>query len=75
MRVIRNITNTGRTVIATIHQPSAEIFFAFDELLCLVPGGYQTYLGELHGPAKRAEKLVDFLEPVPGVSPLPHGVK
>jgi ABC-type multidrug transport system ATPase subunit len=74
MRVIRNIANTGRTVVATIHQPSADVFFGFDELLCLIPGGYQTFNGPLHGAHKHAEKLVKYLEAIPCVEALPHGV-
>ncbi|VFQ87368.1 unnamed protein product [Cuscuta campestris] len=31
MRTIRNIVNTGRTIACTIHQPSIDIFEAFDE--------------------------------------------
>ena len=41
MKVVRNVVTTGRTVISTIHQPSAEVFFLFDELLLLQRGGYQ----------------------------------
>ena len=41
MRVVRNVANTGRTVITTIHQPSKELFFMFDNLLLLQRGGWQ----------------------------------
>lgn len=35
MRIVRNIVDTGRTVVCTIHQPSIDIFEAFDEVnLC-----------------------------------------
>lgn len=32
MRVVKNIVGTGRTVVCTIHQPSVDIFEAFDEV-------------------------------------------
>ena len=70
MRVIRNVANTGRSVVATIHQPSAEVFFGFDNLICLVPGGYEAYVGPL---GKEASELVKFLTGIPGVKPLPDG--
>ncbi|PNW71465.1 hypothetical protein CHLRE_16g655450v5 [Chlamydomonas reinhardtii] len=47
MRAVRNTVNTGRTVVCTIHQPSREIFEAFDELLLLKPGGRVIFNGPL----------------------------
>jgi len=32
MRAVKNIAETGRTVVCTIHQPSIDIFEAFDEV-------------------------------------------
>lgn len=32
MRAVKNISNTGRTIVCTIHQPSIDIFEAFDEV-------------------------------------------
>lgn len=65
---IRAIASTGRTVVCTVHQPSTEVFFAFDHLLLLAPGGYVVYEGEL---GTRAQKLVSYFQAVPGVKRLP----
>lgn len=32
IRAVKNVAGTGRTVICTIHQPSIDIFEAFDEV-------------------------------------------
>lgn len=32
MRAVKNIAETGRTIVCTIHQPSIDIFEAFDEV-------------------------------------------
>lgn len=38
MRTVRNIVNTGRTIVCTIHQPSIDIFESFDEVfICTIP--------------------------------------
>jgi ABC-type multidrug transport system ATPase subunit len=68
MRVIKKIANAGRTVIATIHQPNAAIFFDFSHLILLAPGGLQVYAGPLghHG-----ADMVSFIQGLPGVLPLP----
>ena len=36
MRTVRNTVDTGRTVVCTIHQPSIDIFEAFDEVLLIL---------------------------------------
>jgi ABC-type multidrug transport system ATPase subunit len=38
MRAVRNVANSNRTVTVTIHQPSTEIFEAFDMLVLLQRG-------------------------------------
>ncbi|CAM8933456.1 unnamed protein product [Rhodiola kirilowii] len=47
MRTVRNTVDTGRTVVCTIHQPSIDIFEAFDELLLMKRGGQVVYAGQL----------------------------
>ncbi|KAJ7568416.1 hypothetical protein O6H91_01G032000 [Diphasiastrum complanatum] len=64
MRTVRNTVDTGRTVVCTIHQPSIDIFEAFDELLLMKRGGRVTYAGPL-GP--RSHKLVEYFQAVDGV--------
>lgn len=39
LNVLRNVADTGRTVVCTIHQPSYDVFAAFDDLLLLGKGG------------------------------------
>ncbi|KAK6925577.1 ABC transporter-like, ATP-binding domain [Dillenia turbinata] len=52
VQALRNIARDGRTVIASIHQPSSEVFALFDDL-CLLSGGQNIYFGE-------ANKAVEF---------------
>lgn len=73
----------GMVVICTIHAPSAELFFEFDNLLLLAPGGHTAYFGVIASqeapversgfaaPAGRAAALQRYLETVPGVAALP----
>lgn len=64
MRTVRNTVDTGRTVVCTIHQPSIDIFEAFDELLLMKRGGQVIYAGSL---GHRSHKLIEYFEAVPGV--------
>ena len=36
MRTVRSIVDTGRTIVCTIHQPSIDVFEAFDEVSAVV---------------------------------------
>ncbi|KAF1325304.1 Atp-binding protein, partial [Globisporangium splendens] len=67
---VRKVADTGRTVVCTIHQPSSEVFFLFDQLLLLKRGGETVYFGSL---GKKSRHLVDYFQAVPGVAPLPRG--
>ncbi|KAM0793564.1 hypothetical protein ACM66B_001000 [Microbotryomycetes sp. NB124-2] len=45
VRLLRRLSRTGLAVICTIHQPSAETFGVFDDLLLLQRGGRSVYFG------------------------------
>nr|GLL23468.1 ABC transporter G family member 35 [Ipomoea trifida] len=64
MRTVRNTVDTGRTVVCTIHQPSIDIFEAFDELLLMKRGGQVIYAGPL---GRHSHKVVEYFEAVQGV--------
>lgn len=70
MRTVRNIVNTGRTIVCTIHQPSIDIFESFDELLLMKRGGELIYAGPL---GTGSHKLIQFFEKVEGVSKIRLG--
>ena len=64
MRTVRNTVDTGRTVVCTIHQPSIDIFEAFDELLLMKRGGQVIYSGPL---GRNSHKVVEYFEAIHGV--------
>ncbi|CAA2949090.1 ABC transporter G family member 29 [Olea europaea subsp. europaea] len=64
MRTVRNTVDTGRTVVCTIHQPSIDIFEAFDELLLMKRGGQVIYAGPL---GQHSQKIIEYFEAIPGV--------
>ncbi|XP_050205487.1 pleiotropic drug resistance protein 2-like [Mercurialis annua] len=70
MRTVRNTVDTGRTVVCTIHQPSIDIFEAFDELLLMKRGGQVIYGGSL---GRHSHKLVEYFEAIPGVPKIKDG--
>ncbi|KAF8082788.1 hypothetical protein N665_0808s0024 [Sinapis alba] len=64
MRAVKNITETGRTVVCTIHQPGTDIFEAFDELVLMKNGGRIIY----HGPLGRhSSNVIEYFMRIPGV--------
>lgn len=70
MRTVRNTVDTGRTVVCTIHQPSIDIFDAFDELLLLKVGGEQIYAGPL---GCHSSHLIKYFEEMKGVPKIRDG--
>jgi energy-coupling factor transporter ATP-binding protein EcfA2 len=61
--------DTGRTVCATIHQPSSAVFEMFDDLLLLKKGGNVVFFGEL---GRESVNLIDYFESK-GANPIKYG--
>ncbi|CAN4095915.1 unnamed protein product [Withania somnifera] len=66
MRAVRNTVDTGRTVVCTIHQPSIDIFEAFDEMIntglqlfLMKRGGQEIYVGPL---GRHSIHLIKYFE-------------
>ncbi|KFK23406.1 hypothetical protein AALP_AAs61696U000200 [Arabis alpina] len=70
MRTVRNTVDTGRTVVCTIHQPSIDIFEAFDELLLMKRGGRVIYGGKL---GKHSQVMVDYFQGINGIPAISSG--
>ncbi|VFQ72417.1 unnamed protein product [Cuscuta campestris] len=70
MRTVRNTVDTGRTVVCTIHQPSIDIFEAFDELFLMKRGGQEIYVGQL---GRNSCDLINYFESIRGVSKIKDG--
>ncbi|KAK1397747.1 hypothetical protein POM88_007610 [Heracleum sosnowskyi] len=61
MRTVRNTVDTRRTVVCTIHQPSIDIFEAFDELFLLKRGGKEIYVGPV---GRQSCELIKYFEDI-----------
>ncbi|GLJ26439.1 hypothetical protein SUGI_0510140 [Cryptomeria japonica] len=70
MRTVRNTVDTGRTVVCTIHQPSIDIFEAFDELVLMKRGGQMIYVGPL---GHHSKDLIEYFESFDGVPKITQG--
>ncbi|KAF8682044.1 hypothetical protein HU200_045504 [Digitaria exilis] len=64
VRAVKNISETGRTVVCTIHQPSTEIFEAFDELILMKNGGKIIYSGPI---GQQSCKVIEYFEKISGI--------
>lgn len=70
MRAVKNVAKSGRTIVATIHQPSIEIFESFDRLLLLRKGGLVDYFGDI---GVESVDLIEYFERFPGVAAIQPG--
>ncbi|KAF9307888.1 hypothetical protein BG003_011923 [Podila horticola] len=59
---LKQIADSGRTVVCTIHQPRADIWNVFDNIVLLVTGGRAAYSG-------RADSVVDYFKDADHVAP------
>uniref|UniRef100_A0A2N9IZG4 ABC transporter domain-containing protein n=1 Tax=Fagus sylvatica TaxID=28930 RepID=A0A2N9IZG4_FAGSY len=59
MRAVKNVADTGRTIVCTIHQPSIDIFEAFDELILLKTGGHVIFSGPL---GQHSRSVIEYFE-------------
>ncbi|KAL3664802.1 hypothetical protein V7S43_009982 [Phytophthora oleae] len=64
---VRKVANTGRTIVCTIHQPSAEVFQVFDSMLLLKRGGETVFAGDL---GTNAHEMISYFESIDGVEKL-----
>ncbi|RWR95173.1 pleiotropic drug resistance protein 3-like protein isoform X1 [Cinnamomum micranthum f. kanehirae] len=64
MRAVKNVTDTGRTVVCTIHQPSIDIFETFSELILMKRGGQIIYSGPL---GLHSSIVIEYFEGITGV--------
>ncbi|KAK1376049.1 hypothetical protein POM88_032242 [Heracleum sosnowskyi] len=70
MRTVRNTVDTGRTVVCTIHQPSIDIFEAFDELFLMKRGGLELYAGPV---GRQSCELIEYFEAIQGINKIKDG--
>uniref|UniRef100_A0A1B6FJA2 ABC transporter domain-containing protein n=1 Tax=Cuerna arida TaxID=1464854 RepID=A0A1B6FJA2_9HEMI len=49
LTVLRTLSERGKTIVSSIHQPSSEVYTMFDHVCLLVPGGRQAYFGTVPG--------------------------
>jgi len=67
-KILKNLNDTGCSVVATLHQPSSEIFYLFDDVIILHEGEFvysgpvanlKSYFKELGKPAPENFSLCD----------------
>ncbi|KAL4447582.1 hypothetical protein ABPG75_004801 [Micractinium tetrahymenae] len=71
MDAVRATCDSGRVVVCTIHQPSIDIFEAFDELLLLKPGGATIFFGSM---GDESGNLINYFQSIEGVPLCPERV-
>ncbi|ORZ27232.1 ABC-2 type transporter-domain-containing protein [Lobosporangium transversale] len=59
MRFMRKLTDQGQAILCTIHQPSAQLFEFFDDILLLAKGGRTVYFGEI---GQDSSSIINYFE-------------
>ncbi|KIJ51214.1 hypothetical protein M422DRAFT_158653 [Sphaerobolus stellatus SS14] len=59
VQFLRSLADRGQAILCTIHQPSAELFQAFDRMLLLRKGGQTCYFGDV---GTNATELIQYFE-------------
>lgn len=49
VQLLKELATSNSAVLLTIHQPSSEVFFLFDSIICMHPKGRILYQGPPHG--------------------------
>ncbi|GAA5921798.1 hypothetical protein JCM3775_001825 [Rhodotorula graminis] len=57
MLLLRKLADHGQAILATIHQPSSELFQQFDRLLLLMKGGKTVFFGDL---GKNSQTMLEY---------------
>ncbi|KAK8580852.1 hypothetical protein V6N12_071103 [Hibiscus sabdariffa] len=70
MRMSKNIVDTSRTIVCTVHQPSVNILEAFDERFLLKRGGQEIYMRSFRHHSKH---LIKYFEAIQGVRNIRDG--
>jgi len=70
-RGLARIAHQGRTIVATIHQPSKYIFGMFDNLLLLKRGGFTVFFGQI---GEEGMDIVGYLSSIPGTVDFEEGM-
>ncbi|CCE61497.1 hypothetical protein TPHA_0A04220 [Tetrapisispora phaffii CBS 4417] len=59
VRLLKRLSQSGQSILCTIHQPSATLFEVFDRLLLLQKGGETVYFGDI---GKNSNTLIRYFE-------------
>jgi len=59
IKILKNLSSTGKIMLITIHQPTEDIFFLFDYLYLLGKNGRLMYFGEI---GHKGNKIIEYFE-------------